>query len=127
MSPVASIPRCHCRAPRLYVDAALYEGASVLLNVSQAHYLGTVLRLKAGDSVLVFNCRDGEWRSTLRRERRCFALAIAERMRPQPSALNLHYLFAPLKHARLDYMTQKAVAMGASRLPPAPAHHSQAH
>jgi 16S rRNA (uracil1498-N3)-methyltransferase len=125
MSPVASIPRCHCRAPRLYVDAALYEGASVLLNVSQAHYLGTVLRLKAGDSVLVFNCRDGEWRSTLRRERRCFALAIAERMRPQPSALNLHYLFAPLKHARLDYMTQKAVEMGASRLQPVLTHHSQ--
>src|SRR6266404_4644159 len=125
MSPVASIPRGQCRAPRLYVDAALHEGASVLLNVSQAHYLGTVLRLKAGDSVLVFNCRDGEWRSTLRREKRSFALAIVERTRPQPRALNLHYLFAPLKHARLDYMTQKAVEMGASRLQPVLMRHSQ--
>ena len=57
--------RADCRAPRLYVDAALCAGASVSLNVSQAHYLGTVLRLKAGDSVLVFNSRDGEWRGTL--------------------------------------------------------------
>src|SRR5258708_14918374 len=125
MSPGASTPGGQGRPRRLYVDAALHEGASVLLNVSQAHYLGTVLGLKAGDSVLVFNCRDGEWRSTLRREKRSFALAIVERTRPQPRALNLHYLFAPLKHARLDYMTQKAVEMGASRLQPVLMRHSQ--
>jgi 16S rRNA (uracil1498-N3)-methyltransferase len=125
MSPVATMPRCDCRAPRLYVDAALSAGASVPLNVSQAHYLGTVLRLKAGDGVLVFNGRDGEWRGTLAGKKRSFALAIAERTRPQPSALDLHYLFAPLKHARLDYMTQKAVEMGASRLQPVLTRHAQ--
>ena len=41
-------------------------------------------------------------------------------------ALDLHYLFAPLKHARLDYMVQKAVEMGASRLQPVITRHSQA-
>jgi 16S rRNA (uracil1498-N3)-methyltransferase len=125
MSPVATMSRADCRAPRLYVDAALCAGASVSLNVSQAHYLGTVLRLKAGDSVLVFNSRDGEWRGTLGGKKRFFALAIAERTRPQPTALDLHYLFAPLKHARLDYMTQKAVEMGASRLQPVLTRHAQ--
>jgi 16S rRNA (uracil1498-N3)-methyltransferase len=125
MSPVATMSRADCRAPRLYVDAALCGGASVSLNVSQAHYLGTVLRLKAGDSVLVFNSRDGEWRGTLGGKKRFFALAIAERTRPQPTALDLHYLFAPLKHARLDYMTQKAVEMGASRLQPVLTRHAQ--
>ena len=49
---------------RLYVDAALHEGASVALDASQAHYLGDVLRFKTGDSVLAFNGRDGEWRGT---------------------------------------------------------------
>jgi len=117
--------RGDCRAPRLYVDAALSAGASVPLNVSQSHYLGTVLRLKAGDSVLVFNRRDGEWRGTLGGKKRSFALAITERTRPQPNALDLHYLFAPLKHARLDYMTQKAVEMGASRLQPVLTRHAQ--
>jgi 16S rRNA (uracil1498-N3)-methyltransferase len=125
MSPVATMSRADCRAPRLYVDAALCAGASVPLNVSQAHYLGTVLRLKAGDSVLVFNSRDGEWRGTLGGKKRFFALAIAERTRPQPTALDLHYLFAPLKHARLDYMTQKAVEMGAARLQPVLTRHAQ--
>jgi 16S rRNA (uracil1498-N3)-methyltransferase len=113
------MPRCDSRTPRLHVDAALHEGASVALDSSQAHYLGNVLRLKAGDDVLVFNGRDGEWQATLARTgKRGLALALGKRRRPQPRALDLHYLFAPLKHARLDYMAQKAVEMGASRLQP---------
>src|ERR1700740_2342171 len=59
------MPRCDVRTPRLYVDAPLAEGASIALDASQANYLGNVLRLKAGDGVLVFNGRDGEWRGTL--------------------------------------------------------------
>ena len=46
------------RSPRLYVKAPLEEGASVALDRAQAHYLGTVLRLKSGDRVLVFNGSD---------------------------------------------------------------------
>jgi 16S rRNA (uracil1498-N3)-methyltransferase len=113
--------------PRLYVDAALQEGAGLPLNASQAHYLGNVLRLKAGDGVLVFNGRDGEWRGTLAGAgKRGLTLAIGERTRPQPrAALDLHYQFAPLKHARLDYMAQKAVEMGASRLQPVLTRHAQ--
>ena len=38
--------------------------------------------------------------------------------REQTPLPDLHYLFAPLKHARLDYMVQKAVEMGAGRLSP---------
>ena len=55
------------RTPRLYVDVALAAGAAVALDGAQANYLGNVLRLKAGDPVLVFNGRDGEWRATLAR------------------------------------------------------------
>ena len=120
------MPRCDLRMPRLYVDAALYEGASVALDASQAHYLGDVLRLKTGDSVLAFNGRDGEWRGTLASAgKRRLTLAIGTRSRPQSDALDLHYMFAPLKHARLDYMAQKAVEMGASRLQPVRTRHAQ--
>src|SRR6266513_4289207 len=120
------MPRCDPRMPRLYVDAALYEGASVALDASQAHYLGDVLRLKTGDAVLAFNGRDGEWQAMLAAAgKRRLALTIGQRSRPQTGALNLHYLFAPLKHARLDYMTEKAVEMGASRLQPVLTRHAQ--
>ena len=46
-------------------------------------------------------------------------------MREQPQPLDLHFLFAPLKHARLDYLVQKAVEMGVSRLQPVITRHTQ--
>ncbi len=121
------MPRYDFRTPRLYVDAPLREGASVALDASQQNYLGNVLRMTAGDSVLVFNGRDGERRAALSNHgKRKLALVVGEQTRPQTSALDLHYLFAPLKHARLDYMAQKAVEMGASRLQPVITRHAQA-
>ena len=93
-------------------------GAHVALNPAQAHYLGNVLRLATGARVLVFNGRDGEWSTVLTVVRRSATLAADVRTRAQTGTADLHYLFAPLKAARLDYMTQKAVEMGASRLQP---------
>jgi 16S rRNA (uracil1498-N3)-methyltransferase len=106
------------RSPRLYVDAPLGEGRTVALEREQSNYLGNVLRLSAGDSVLVFNGRDGEWRASISGRKRPDSLTIGTRTRPQDRLPDLAYVFAPLKHARLDYMVQKAVEMGASRLEP---------
>jgi 16S rRNA (uracil1498-N3)-methyltransferase len=120
------MPRYDFRTPRLYLDAALHEGAAVVLDPAQANYLGNVLRLKTGDSVLVFNGREGEWRGSLvSTGKRGSALTVQSRTRAQTDAVDLHYLFAPLKHARLDYMAQKAVEMGASRLQPVLTRHAQ--
>jgi 16S rRNA (uracil1498-N3)-methyltransferase len=61
------MPRADFRTPRLHIDAGLVPGGTVSLGPEQANYLGNVLRLKAGDKVLVFNGRDGEWRAATRR------------------------------------------------------------
>jgi 16S rRNA (uracil1498-N3)-methyltransferase len=74
--------------------------------------------MQDGDTILVFNGRDGEWRAVVEGSRRSLALALSERVRAQTFPPDLHYLFAPLKHARLDYLVQKAVEMGAGRLCP---------
>jgi 16S rRNA (uracil1498-N3)-methyltransferase len=98
----------------------------VPLDKSQAHYLGTVLRLRPGERVLVFNGRDGEWSGTLQpSQKRTAALLIEENIRPQAAPSDLHYLFAPIKAARLDYMVQKAVEMGVSLLQPVLTQHGQ--
>ena len=112
-------------SPRLHVEDALKPGVEVALDKSQAHYLRHVLRLKAGDGVLAFNGRDGEWRATLALSGKRTTLALREQARPQTKPLDLHYLFAPLKHERLDYMVQKAVEMGVSRLQPVLTQHTQ--
>jgi 16S rRNA (uracil1498-N3)-methyltransferase len=120
------MPRYDFRTPRLFADSALRAGETLTLAREQANYLVNVLRLKPGADILLFNGRDGEWRAQLSAAgRKGASLEVAERTREQTSAADLHYLFAPLKHARLDYMVQKAVEMGASRLQPVLTRHTQ--
>ncbi len=117
--------RSDFRTPRLYVDAELAADGSVALAKPQAHYLANVMRLKPGAAVLAFNGKDGEWRASLDISGKRVVLQVGEQTREQTEPLDLHYLFAPLKHERLDYMVQKAVEMGASRLQPVLTRHTQ--
>src|ERR1700691_5587258 len=104
------MPRYDFRAPRLFVRAPLAAGAMVPLEKSQAHYLGTVLRLRDGERILVFNGREGEWSATLQRQqKRTAVLLIEDNTRPQGAPADLHYLLAPIKATRLASMVQKAV------------------
>jgi 16S rRNA (uracil1498-N3)-methyltransferase len=114
------------RTPRLYLDAPLAAGSAVELDRDQTNYLLNVLRLKRGDNLLLFNGRDGEWTGRLAGAGKRAVLAdVREQTRAQPSACDLHFLFAPLKHARLDYLVQKAVELGVSRLQPVITQHTQ--
>jgi 16S rRNA (uracil1498-N3)-methyltransferase len=123
---MGAMPRYDFRTPRLYIDAPLAEGGEIAPDRARTNYLVNVLRLNPGAAVLLFNGRDGEWRAELAgRGKRAVTLAVAERVRAQTAAGDLHYLFAPLKHARLDYLVQKAVEMGASRLQPVHTRHVQ--
>ena len=112
------MPEPDFREPRLFIDAALVPGETVALDRGQSNYLGNVLRLSAGGTILVFNGRDGEWRAAIAGRKRPENLTIVAQTRPQERLGDLTYVFAPLKHARLDYMVQKAVEMGASYLQP---------
>jgi 16S rRNA (uracil1498-N3)-methyltransferase len=114
-------------SPRLYLDAPLSEGGKIPLAPEQANYLLNVLRLRDGSRVLVFNGRDGEFAASVTgATRKGASLAIGARERAQEYAWDIDYLFAPLKHARLDYMAQKAVEMGVRRLRPVMTRRTQA-
>src|SRR5580692_6536841 len=112
------MPQLDFRKPRLFIDAALAPGQTVALERGQSNYLGNVLRLAAGGTILVFNGRDGEWQASISGRKRPDGLKIMDQTRPQDRLPDLAYVFAPLKHARLDYMVQKAVEMGVSSLQP---------
>ena len=113
--------------PRLYVSSDLAAGLAHACTPEQTNYLASVLRLDAGAHVLAFNGRDGEWLCEIARSgRRNVTLTTQKQVRRQTVAPDLHYLFAPLKRARLDYMVQKAAEMGASHLQPVMTRHTQA-
>ncbi len=106
-------------ATRLFVAPDLCADARVTIDGGQANLLLNVLRLKAGDGVLLFNGRDGEWRAEIEEvKKRAAVLKIVAHTRPQEGGPDIDCCFAPLKHARLDYVVQKAVEMGAARLRP---------
>ena len=112
---------------RLYVDQPLGPGQPVPLADAQAHYLFAVMRLEPGAGLYLFNGRDGEWRASLAPVgKRGLALAIEAPTRPQIGGPDIHYVFAPLKRARLDYMVQKATEMGVARLLPVLTRHTVA-
>ena len=109
------------RTQRLFVAADLAAGTRLEASREQANYLLNVLRLHEGDAILLFNGRDGEWRACIADAgRKACVLVPEEQTREQTPLPDLHYLFAPLKHARLDYMVQKAVEMGAGASPAGP-------
>ncbi|MDR6756270.1 16S rRNA (uracil1498-N3)-methyltransferase [Mycoplana sp. BE70] len=118
--------RANYRMQRLFVEAHLSAGAAFEAAKDQFHYLANVLRAEGGSEVLAFNGRDGEWRAQLSYPtRKRLLLTPVEQTRPQPAPSDLHYLFAPLKVGRLDYLVQKAVEMGAGVLQPVMTQHVQ--
>lgn len=108
------------KLPRLYVDAPLSAGDDLSLSADQAHYFKTVLRRQEGAFVRLFNGRDGEWLCTLTNLGKKDGLARPERQikaQPAPS-LGVHLYFAPIKKARMDWLVEKAIELGATDLHP---------
>lgn len=118
--------RANYRMQRLYVEADLALGKGVEASPDQFNYLANVLRLTEGAEILAFNGRDGEWKAALAfPTRKKIVLMPVEQTRPQPGDRDLHFLFAPLKVGRMDYLVQKAVEMGAGILQPVMTQHVQ--
>ena len=96
----------------------MYTERARTLAREQGHYLTGVLRLAGGDPVRVFNGRDGEWLAYLVVAKKSVAVRCERKVGDAAPPPDIDYLFAPLKHQRLDYLVQKATELGARRLRP---------
>lgn len=113
---------------RLFVEDDLAAGKPVPLGAEAFNYLAHVLRMPEGGKLLVFNGRDGEWRAEFRFSgKKSGQIVPGELTRAQTGLGGLHLAFAPLKAARLEYMVQKAVEMGAASLTPVLTKRTQMH
>jgi 16S rRNA (uracil1498-N3)-methyltransferase len=122
------MPRTYKSFPRLYVAHDLRAGGSVELGKDQTNYLINVLRLKADDSVVLFNGRDGAWLAKVTDPHRKGAtLELVVQTAHQTPPSDLWYGFAPLKTGRLDYVVQKATEMGAGMIQPVITRFTQVH
>ena len=102
---------------RLHVPQPLSPGAAVLPTLDQSRYLTQVMRLKAGDALLVFNGVDGEWRCAVAEVlKKGVVLKAEERVRAQTTGPDVHLLIAVVKKAALEFAVEKATELGAARI-----------
>lgn len=102
---------------RLHVTSPLAAAAPVAPTLDQSRYLTQVMRLKAGDDLLVFNGRDGEWRCTVAEVlKKGVILRAEEQVRPQTFGPDLELIVAVVKKARVEIIVEKAAELGARRV-----------
>src|SRR5688572_26074433 len=105
--------------PRLFVRTPLTNGAPVELDATQANYLGNVMRLGAGEHVLLFDGASGEWIARIvEAGRKRMTLNVDDRTRDQEQVPDCWLAFAPVKRAQTDWLVEKATELGIARLLP---------
>ncbi len=104
---------------RIYLDEPLGQGQSVTLSRDHAHYLFGVMRLTAGDELLVFDGQNGEFSATVAvAGKRGGSLFLGQQTKPLELPPDLWLMFAPIKKERTDFIVEKAAEMGVRRILP---------
>jgi 16S rRNA (uracil1498-N3)-methyltransferase len=105
--------------PRLFVEPALTQGEQRRIDGQQGHYLASVMRLKVGDPVKLFDDATGEWLGVASEVRkRDVVLEIRERLREREAVPDLWLCAAPIKKGRIDWVVEKACELGVARVAP---------
>ncbi|MFO7787912.1 MAG: 16S rRNA (uracil(1498)-N(3))-methyltransferase [Halospina sp.] len=108
------------RIPRVFIAQPLHPRQPLELSGDSAHYIGTVLRLKAGSTVALFNGDDGEYLADLQEVSKKRALLLpteAVDNRADP-VLPIHIGIGLSRGDRMDIVIQKSTELGASRVTP---------
>lgn len=106
-------------APRLFVPGPLSEGQECLLDGPQAHYLLRVMRLGAGDAVILCDDATGAWACTVSHAgKRDMLLQAVERLSPREDVPDFWLCPALLKKDRFDLVLEKASELGVRRIQP---------
>ncbi len=115
----ASAARQQKPRARLFVDQDLSADSRFELDKDQSHYLRSVMRAQPGQTVLVFNGRDGEWRASIEAVgKQAVTLCLQEQTRVQTASRSIWLCFAPLKKDTTNFAVEKASEAGASRIWP---------
>ncbi len=105
--------------PRLFVDQRLGEGDAIRIDGGQAHYLISVMRMKAGDLIKLLDDQTGEWLAVVSNiAKRDLMLVVQAQLRAREDVPDLWLLAAPIKKARMDMLVEKACELGAARFQP---------
>ena len=105
--------------PRLFVEQALAVGITLSIDGNSAHYLTSVMRLKEGAPVKLFDDISGEYLATVSHVgKRHLDLTVDARLRDRELTPDLWICQSLVKKDRFDWIVEKACELGISRFMP---------
>ncbi len=105
---------------RFYIPPAAWNPDNLQLDESESHHALNVLRLKAGDKVVVFNGRGVEATAEVLAESTKNAVRLKSRQTAKTPPLPCRITLAQAipKGKNMDFIVQKAVELGAAEIAP---------
>lgn len=115
------------RSPRVYHPDRLQVGRDVTLGEAASHHLGRVLRMKAGDAVVLFDGSGGEYRGTIRGAERSGVRVRVDAFDDveRESRLQVGLVQSVSAGERMEFTLQKAVELGVAWIQPILTHRSK--
>jgi 16S rRNA (uracil1498-N3)-methyltransferase len=105
--------------PRLYLPRPLETGAVCAAAADQARYLKTVLRMREGDPLLIFNGTGWEYKAVIRRQTADgIELEITGRRALPAAEIHVTLCQAVPKAEKMDGIIRHATELGAERIVP---------
>lgn len=106
-------------APRLFVETRLEAGARLPIEGQQAHYLGKVMRIGAGDAVILCDDLTGEWVARVAEvAKRAVIVEVERQSRPREDVPDFWLCAALLKKPNFDLVLEKATELGVAKVVP---------
>ncbi len=117
---VRKLPNEAMSSFRIFVPAPIRSGDDLWLDGERAHYLTRVLRVRSGDTIVVFDGRAGEYPAVIGEIDR-------QRVQLRPGPLSSRDVESPLsirliqgisRGERMDFVIQKATELGVQQISP---------
>ncbi|MBK8287598.1 MAG: 16S rRNA (uracil(1498)-N(3))-methyltransferase [Cellvibrionales bacterium] len=108
------------RTSRIYIDLALQAGSEISLPADASHHLAVVLRVKAGQPVILFNNAGIEAQATIARvdKKKVDVSVGAVQSIERESPLKIHLAIGISRGERMDFVLQKSTELGVHAITP---------
>ena len=104
---------------RLYFSKELKANLLSNLSTEQSHYIKNVMRLKPGDTIALFNSKNGEWSAKIvNHDKESTEFKVEKLIKSKKLENDLWLAFSPIKKNPLDMMIQKTTELGVQKFIP---------
>ena len=110
---------------RLYIDCDLIISSNIELDDMKSHYLCNVMRCTQGENIKCFNSQDGEFLCEIQNiNRKSTTIKVLQQIKTPSLESDIWLIFAPLKKDKTDFVIEKAVELGVSKIIPVITQHT---